>query len=797
MGAQSSIPQERMAYFYFDKQRLDSTQVTHALRAILAQLIQTLRNDKDAIDILTILWDQNQTGQLTAGNSEISSALSLIMRRGWRLSLLVDGVDECTDQASLFDFLTQISEGSNVISIALFSRPTVQIPSSLQNYCLQLNLGSILNFPDIRSFLHLKIESLSRDATLCFPADVENIVQQICERANGMFLWARLFISYLESPMLSKRQRSEAIEHMSRLEGLDSLYATILESLERQYPHQARENISQAFQLVAFAYQPLTVDELHYALAIPPDRKFQPEDLIPQFEENLSRMSGALMETVSDNTVRFIHLSVLEYLLDRSSTHGGLKPLNGRYSMNPASGYGLHARSCLSYLYYSVEHERLGDSIGTIPDRHIQKNRYPFLEYAARYWSSYLLDFVQMQFQSPGEKKEFSESIVRLATNLISSQKAIMVWIEASYMFEFLPEIGNRPDQQQWLRETAVIVSKGAPQKNAIRYLQRLSEDLQNLNSSWAAVLFSSPNEIWEPSVSAFTKSPFWVSIHGSKISRFQSKDSMKGSSISLKSQVSGNGRLLGVVRLLHRPDSFAGYSITYEIWGIEKRKLLYQGEIDIPEEIISMNSTENVRQSSANSLLSFQCPVAMSADLSRIAVPGTIAKIDGECLSSLEDLEDLEQRSIHIQHLPFSLPGPATDDLLLRSIPNGAFSQSYAIQISQSGEFVFVLHRSSRLIDISPTTAVTLCLIAVYQDNSSKLNEKPSYRYITSIAFKPLQLRIAIHPFLPIVAFKHNGTIVVPRSKGKHRILEERDKDTALWDFANRGNPLLIAANT
>jgi hypothetical protein len=39
------------------------------------------------------------------------------------------------------------------------------------------------------------------------------------------------------------------------------------------------------------------------------------EDLIPNFEESLQLMSGALLELSPDSTVRFIHLSILEFLI--------------------------------------------------------------------------------------------------------------------------------------------------------------------------------------------------------------------------------------------------------------------------------------------------------------------------------------------------------------------------------------------------------------------------------------------------------------------------------------------------
>jgi hypothetical protein len=781
------VAHESLAFFYFDKQRPDSIQTTQALRAILAQLLNALRTDRAVIDILTILWSQNHSGQLTASNNEILAALDLIIGRSTRLFLLVDGVDECRDQDAFFDFLTQISTSNNVISLALFSRPTLKIPKALSQYFSFFNPSSSLISSDIRAFLHPRIRNLCEDGTLPPAENVDTIVEQICKRANGMFLWARLFVSYLESPMLSSRLRHDAIKHMNRLEGLDSLYGKILESIERQYSREARENISRAFQLVAFAYRPLTVKELQHALAIPVDRAMLPDDVIPNLSADISRISGALMETAADNTVRFIHLSVQEYLIDlgKSHTESGLSSTG--ISMGRLSGHQAYCCYCLSYFYYTIAHEPLGGSSQIAADKVLQTNRYPFLEYAARYWGSHLLDFMQALDQSSGEVKDiYFERTVKLASLFLSSPTTVTVWIEASYMLGVIPQIWSLPHHEQWLKGRTPLVHEPSIQRRTVGYLQDLAQDLQALNSAWSSVLLESPNEIWEPSVSAFTRSSFWAPIHGSSVSQFRSPQNPDDASTSLKSQVSSDGRLLGIARLRTKSPDFASVSVIYELWDIENTHLLSEHEIKSASWPKFIRSSVDANQGRTGSVLPFEFPVAISADLSTIALPDCVTKVD----VSLDSLR-MGQRKMYVQHLSLNLGGPAINNVSPEYSWKHAIDKTYALQMSSNGEYLFTLHKSTGLVEISPSTSVTLCLVTVYRNTLSKAANKPSFSYLNSIAYKPGKHHIVSHPYLPLAGFRHGGTLIVPTSLGRRKIIEQismQDCDISLWDFSNQG---------
>jgi hypothetical protein len=541
-----------LCFFYFDKQRNEGTQSNGAWRAILSQLLHTYGHDKEVIDILTIIWNENQVGQQFATDREVFCAIDILSRRCTQLVLVLDGIDECVDQDLLFKRLSALRQISKPLALALFSRPTINIPRSFAKDSMCLDLGNSQNHQDICTYLWPRIVDLIDYGILSDTTDINDTVEKISSRANGMFLWVTLLIEYLQSPSLSARQVSEAVSNLNRLQGLDSLYTAILEALENQTSAEAKANTARAFQMVAFSYRPLRVRELNCAMTIPLDRRLDQDDTIPNFPQNLRRISGALMEICDDDRVRFIHLSVLEYLTDPEQSYFNLKAKE--LATNAALAHHSCACFCLSYLYFTLPAEPLSGSAQTTADRNVQTKRYPFLDYASEFWSCHLLDgFEAVDLTSIDQEGELTDTIICLASKFLTRKASVTAWIEASWTFLHTPQIAlgvlEKALSKVSTTPTPRDIKQAALSAQAFKLLRRLALDLKDLDSSWAQVLKANPNEIWEPSISAFIKSSFWVSVPGSKLTQIALKDSDQNY-ICLKSQVSLDGLRLGVVKL-------------------------------------------------------------------------------------------------------------------------------------------------------------------------------------------------------------------------------------------------------
>jgi hypothetical protein len=539
-------------YFYFDKQRNTQSSTGSALRVILTQLLHAYRTNPDIIDILLVLWNEQTSGQLFATEEEVTSAIKLLLGRLGKLILVLDGVDECRNPEILFKRLDQFRQVANSFAVALFLRPTLPVPLSLSRDSFRLRLRSNLNMEGIRNYVRSKIGYLIDDGSLPDSVELEPMVENISLRANGMFLWTALLVEYLQSPFVSTRQKLDATHNLNRFEGLDSLYFVILESLERQIAHGGQTNIARAFQMVAYAYQPMHIRALECIVAMPLDRPVEHEDHIPNFSTNLGQISGALMELGNDMTVRFIHVSLFDYLRDTKRSQILQTTGHKLIDTDETLAHAVSAACCLSYLNYTIPHEPLGGSAQTVADPQLHREKYPFLEYAAQFWSAHLLDCMKnskvlILLSNP----ELSMPIIQLASRFLSDTRAVTLWIEACWMFGFRPWIGTNADVMIGdlpIRFPLKNVPGEDQLKRAFDILRHLASDLELLNRDWGKTLRNAPNEIWEPSISAFTRSSFWLAVAGSTVEQITTE---KGS-ICLRSRVSSNGQHLGIARLLY-----------------------------------------------------------------------------------------------------------------------------------------------------------------------------------------------------------------------------------------------------
>ncbi|KAI8628018.1 hypothetical protein F5Y19DRAFT_439227 [Xylariaceae sp. FL1651] len=803
LGQSASSGASPISYFYFDKQRSDSASASGALRAILAQLLHAFRDDPDILDIITILWNENTNGQMAASKSEVVCALRLLLTRVDRLFWVIDGIDECHDYLDFFQYVKELCNIPNFLSLALFSRPSLDIPRDLDQNLYRLDLHTSMNFEPIKTFLGPKMKDLLADGVISSDKDVEDVTNRIASRANGMFLWVRLLLDYLQSPNLSLRQRRDGIQDLNRLEGLDSLYHEILTSLEQSSWWAARFNMIRAFHFVSYAERPLDVDELKYAIAIPLGRKVDPDDTIPDFSRSLSRMSGALIELDSEGKARFVHVSVLEYLTDATRQDTTLDSIS-RLVKDKALAQRSCALCCLAYLLYSVPPEPLSGEPQVSPDRSLQKARYPFLEYAVEFWSVHLLKFLAIL---PMELSDEDEALLKLGYDFLSTKRAIMVWIEASWMIKVRPQIGHNYQYkdilQKFISPSPISSERTDLLKHAAQMLHQLASDLKALNAAWEKVLVELPSEIWEPSIAAFNKSCFWESVPGSNIvAHFDTKSTGAFRPICLKSQVSPDGQHLGIARLAIVSQNQAAtpeWKIIFEHWSLEPYVKTTEVSFRLPSASLRpfLDSIKILEEPSE--CVYFQFPVAISPDLRRIVVPGCVAVIDESRIAKTR----LESQSLVIQTINFDLSPELMGNMPFK-IPLHPFNKTYALLISDTREFIMTIHDSHSLVDLTPTWSSQLRLATVYRDATVNSTSEPSYRYLTSIAFKPcasVEDSIALHPSLPLVAIKYRSLVLRREPKQKQKIIASNilvdEFNTALWGFSSTGNDVIKQCRT
>lgn len=817
----TSTPTSRnVVFFYFDKQSGQAREASHALRAILAQLLQIHGGSDRGIDIASLLWYQARSGQHVASENEAKELLSLICSQTDQLVLVLDGIDECTNEKELFTSLDHVGFTSSNHSIAFFGRPTVPLPKRMSTRAQKIMLSNEQNSGDIRRYLRCKVNDMIDDDVLPENLNGEKTVEKIAVRANGMFLWVTLLVEYLylASPALTMSQRRHTIDNLTRLEGLDALYGAIIESILAKYSGEARQNIQHLFQWVVCSSRPLLVSELSCAIAVPRDRKLEDDDSFGDLSLSLSRLSGALLEISPTKVVRFIHLSALEYFKDWSLpiTDGKTSATQHQHSFVSFCGpdaYIYCSVVCLSYIYHTVGAGPLSGSTQMSLDSTALEKRYPFLKYVSEFLFPHMLKAITV-VESDISTLDLGRFIplLDLARLFLSSKDSITTWIEICWTFGRKPQVVNGEDQIAKILENLTLDRRFMePFGHCIESLSKLAEDLHHLNKQWSKVLAQSPNEIWEPSISAFLKSDLWVSVDGSRLIPLDSGVN-ESDFVVVKSRVSADGTKLAIIKV-QPPVPGVTYSnskwmVRHTILSLKSMEMEIQTSFHIPSSMVPFSHIWEHKTDSEGDkpILEFIFPTTISSDLQHatfLNLAGSL--VNQDVLISSGSTKILKTRpKMLLQVINTSLQ---TDPDVCGSFNFdwSTFHNGFWSHMSESGEFLLVLHvlpaDVAKQIDKSADIPrAKVWFVRVYRNEAFSEQRGPSFTLLSAIAFVPDQITelkdrpFTFHPELPLLVFASGRTAWIERTDGEmgFSILRIRDTGseaiTLIWNFALKG---------
>ena len=505
-----------VAFFHFDKMNSRYREPSQALRAILCQIIHKHQDDTELVDAATVVMDVQGSGQATASESDVAVILKLFLARYMSTALVLDGIDECLAPKTFLDKLYAICWSSNC-KLLLFSRPNVPVPIAWQHHCQPVRLQLGANTHDIAAYVRPRMEQLLTSELV--PAlDIELAVGQVAQRANSIFLWARVLMDYLECPALTPGDRLRAISHLYLLEGLNPLYTEILETIQKKFKEE-RDTAYRAFQLITVARRPLKISELRTALAAQVGKSLAEQNHIANFQQSLIQICGALVEFHQDSTVHFIHLSAKEFLTDarRLSEPGGSNVFYIDIAVSQISTASL----CLSYIMRHVPHNPLGGSSTITAHVPHVESRFPLLRYALD-WPAHAIEGLKWQTYSGLCMLSLAcLKFARVAEEFLQTKRAVAVWFESMWLFGNTPHIRNLvvclSDESLGRGE-----AKGPRGEfldgqtlNVFLALKRglglLADDYEYLDKEWAHLLVEEPCEIWGPSINMFHTSELMI----------------------------------------------------------------------------------------------------------------------------------------------------------------------------------------------------------------------------------------------------------------------------------------------
>jgi ankyrin repeat protein len=353
-------------------------------RSLLFQLLEKFPELQNLFDLLGSRApnDFNQWDIETVKNLFRSAVENLGQHS---LTCFIDALDECEEDqvremVAFLESLGQTAVSSQIrLRVCFSSRhyPTITVEKGIQ---LVLE-GQEGHQQDIANYLQSELKA-GRSKL------VDQIKDEILERASGIFLWVVLVVQTLNKEF--DRGRIHALR--KRLDeipnGLDELFQDILTR-----DSQNMEELILCLQWILYARRPLKREELYFAVlaGVAPEvvTAWSPEDITEQdMERFVLNSSKGLAETTKskDQTVQFIHESVREFFLKGN----GLSRLQSHLGSNfPGLSHDRLKQCCQTYI--KIDTSELLSSGIPLPIasskeakdlRQLAFERFPFLEYA-------------------------------------------------------------------------------------------------------------------------------------------------------------------------------------------------------------------------------------------------------------------------------------------------------------------------------------------------------------------------------------------------------------------------------
>jgi ankyrin repeat protein len=201
------------------------------------------------------------------------------------------------------------------------------------------------------------------------PSLQKRIPDVIVERADGRFLFAKLYLDSLKSKQ-TKRQIQEALESFP--DSLEKIYEEALQRIRKQKHREDRVLGMKTLSRVFCARRHLSLAELQHALAVEPGEDDFDQDMDYLMEDILASCAGLITIDAKGVAVRFVHLTLQTYL---DSTYEKWIP-QAEIEMT---------QICLSYLLYDVFTEPCDNA--SFDQR---RQNYPFIAYASQEWGTHV-----------------------------------------------------------------------------------------------------------------------------------------------------------------------------------------------------------------------------------------------------------------------------------------------------------------------------------------------------------------------------------------------------------------------
>ncbi|RFU35297.1 hypothetical protein B7463_g1040, partial [Scytalidium lignicola] len=310
---------------------------------------------------------------------------------------IVDALDEMTIDEEFLAMLNELGTfRPRHLKLLITSRPTQYLQRLLKNaQVIHVESNKEPVRRDISVFVSRGLKELDVDS------EIQSLIKiTICERSQGLFLYARLMLDQIKQT--AKEQGKKDVPWFGQMVlklpvGLEEMYNQVL------FDHATKFNIGQQtqiliLQLVTHSSRPLRLIEI--ASAIETNSYTSAFTVNDKNSKEIVRTScGPLLEIMEDEVIQILHHSFKEYLLDSSR----LERQSGTPQfpiIDPTVAHKTLALTCLKSLQIPILSQHSEPAKATRTKRRKvppQKGsytinlgsimlQYPLVEYAAKNW---------------------------------------------------------------------------------------------------------------------------------------------------------------------------------------------------------------------------------------------------------------------------------------------------------------------------------------------------------------------------------------------------------------------------
>ncbi|KAJ5626943.1 hypothetical protein N7528_004370 [Penicillium herquei] len=304
----------KVAFFFCRHDLPESLKPRIIIGSIARQLIWSMPGLAEGVG------DYNLKGQPDEFEA-IRHLLGVLLPSSFKAYLVIDGLDECEpeDRRAVIQEIRWLQQRFSLLlcaSVRKEPRDPYKIDDAWEKF-ESVDITAIPdNASDIEIFIETELEAriTSGKLTIGNPLLVLEIQDALLKGSQGMFLWVALQIDNLCTMCTDDAIRQALADLPQTLsETFDRILRKFDSTLARSYQNSILE-------IIVAARYPLTPEELREALSvIPGDTTWDESRLVNDIFGILTCCGSLLTIDEEENTVRLVHSSVRQFLLDSES----------------------------------------------------------------------------------------------------------------------------------------------------------------------------------------------------------------------------------------------------------------------------------------------------------------------------------------------------------------------------------------------------------------------------------------------------------------------------------------------